>query len=191
MGRKAGITQTDVLEVAAEIADREGLDAASLSAVAGRLGIQTPSLYNHVSGIAGLRRQLALFAARELTTAFETAAAGAGRGTEQLRSIARAYRRFAREHPGLYAALLPAPRPGDDDELYAAMAAPVQVVAAAMQGEGIGPEEAIHLIRTLRAMLHGFVDLETKRGFGMPVDIDGSFETAVDIVVSSIESRIA
>lgn len=189
MGRKVGITQADVVAAAAEIADRDGLDAASLSAVADRLGIRTPSLYNHVSGIAGLRRQLALMATRELTAAFETAAAAAGRGSEQLRSIAWAYRHFAREHPGLYAALLPAPRPGDDDELYAAMAAPVHVVAEAMQGAGVGSAETIHLIRALRAMLHGFVDLESKRGFGKPVDIDASFEEAVEVVVSSITRR--
>ena len=50
MGRKAGITADDVAVAAAAIADRDGLEAATLTAVAADLGIQTPSLYNHVRG---------------------------------------------------------------------------------------------------------------------------------------------
>lgn len=189
MGRKAGVTLPDVVDAATAIADRDGLEAASLSAVAARLGIQTPSLYNHVRGLAGLRRELALEAAGRLTDTFEQAAEQT-RGADRIRSIAHAYRRFARTHPGLYAALLPAPKPGEDEELYAAMAAPVQIVAAAIADAATDSEPAaektIRVIRVMRAMLHGFVDLEANNGFGMPVDIDQSFDAAVDLVVAAI-----
>jgi AcrR family transcriptional regulator len=182
MGRKAGISIIDVTEAAATIADRDGLAATTLTAVANQLGIRTPSLYNHVNGLKGLHRLLALHAAGLLTTAFATASPA--QGSDRLRAIARAYRTFATEHPGLYEALLPAPRPGEDDELSEAMAQPVDVVAEGLSETN--PETAIHLIRALRSLLHGFVDLEANQGFGMPVDIDTSFDTAVELLIAGI-----
>ncbi|HSJ72413.1 MAG TPA: TetR-like C-terminal domain-containing protein [Acidimicrobiia bacterium] len=182
MGRRAGIGYEDVVACATRIADRDGLDAATPSAVAADLGIRTPSLYYHVEGAAGLRRALALHSAGLLTEYFEGAVDGV-EGAARIRALATAYRRFAVDHPGLHAALLPAPVPGEDDELYEAMAAPVAIVASGAAGDGLPDAEAIHLIRALRAMLFGFVELEARGGFGLPVDIDQSFEVAVDLMV--------
>lgn len=187
MGRKAGITTEHVAAAAATIADREGLKAATLTAVANELGIKTPSLYNHVEGLAGLRRLLAIHGSQILLAEFEEATADVD-GIEALRAIALADRRFAVEHPGLYDAFLPAPKPGEDDELYDAMAEPAFLVAHILLDMGIEQSEAIHLIRALRALLHGFLDLEAKRGFGMPVEIDASFDASVDLILEGIES---
>ena len=185
MGRKAGITIQDIVDTAAAIADRDGLASATLSAVAAELGIKTPSLYNHVAGLAGLRRQLALHAASELTDAFASATNGL-EPREAIRSAASAYRSFAAEHPGLYAALLPAPTQDEDPELYQAMGAPVEVLADKLAVLGMGEEQAIHVIRGLRALLHGFSDLEAKSGFGMPVDLETSFRRVVDLMIDSL-----
>jgi len=182
MGRKAGITLNDVADAATSIADRHGLEAATLTAVAAHLGIKTPSLYNHVSGLAGLKRLLAMHGAQLLLDEFKDAA-GDKQGAEALRAVANADRVFAARHPGLFQSFLPAPRPGEDDELYDAMAQPVYMVA----GQG----EAIHLIRAMWALLHGFLDLEAKGGFGMPVDIDASFDASIDLMIAGIETVAA
>ena len=184
MGRRVGIDQTDITRAAARIADRDGLDSATLTAVAGELGIRTPSLYNHVDGLAGMRRLLALRGSAVLLEDFGDAVSGRS-GAAALRAIARSYRAFATAHPGLYASFLPAPEPGEDDVLYDAMAQPVHVVAGVLLEMGIPAGEAIHLIRALRSLLHGFLDLESKSGFGMPVDIDASFEAAIDLMISA------
>ncbi len=185
MGRKQGITLESIVESAAKIADRDGLESLTLKAVADDLGIQTPSLYNHVNGLVGLRRSLAMTSAIELSARFRRVEGG---GSDRLRGIATAFRQFATEHPGQYASLSPAPKPGDDDELYAAMAGSVEVIAEALGSAGGSTDQLIHSIRALRAMLHGFVDLEAKGGFGMPVDLDESFGAAVDLVVAAIPS---
>lgn len=187
MGRKAGIDLDDVVDTAMAIADRDGLEAASLSAVARELGIKTPSLYNHVEGVDGLRRELAMRGSRILLSEFEEAIADRT-GAEALREVARVDRDFAIEHPGLYESFLPAPRQHDDPEFYDAMAEPVFAIAHVLLDMGIPQSEAIHLIRALRATLHGFLDLEAKDGFGMPVDIDESFHAAVELMISGIES---
>ena len=186
MGRKAGITSDDIVEAAAVIADRDGLEAASLTAVAEDLGIKTPSLYNHVNGAAGLRRLLAMRGSQLLLEEFQEATYGL-EGSDALRAIAAADRRFALEHPGLYDSFLPAPKPGEDDELYNALAEPVFLVAHILLDMGIPRDQAVHLIRALRALLHGFLDLEKTRGFGLPVDVDESFEAAVELIVRGVE----
>jgi len=189
MGRKVGLTLDRVVETAVDIADRNGLEDMSLRLVADELGIKTPSLYNHVAGLAGLRRELAFHAAREVGGIFSTRVPDET-ASETLRRFARDYRRFALEHPGLYQALLPAPRPGEDDELYAAMAAPVISLREVLTQVGVPSDETVHLIRALRSVIHGFVDLEMKDGFGMPENIDDSFDQAVDVAVNGILSRV-
>ena len=188
MGRKAGISIDDIVSVAATIADRDGLAAATLSAVAAELGIKTPSLYNHVAGLAGMRRELALRSSHLLTKLFADATHG-HQPREAIRAAAVAYRHFAIEHPGLYESMLPAPRPGEDDELYEAMAGPVRVLLDQFAKLGITELQAIHVIRGMRAMLHGFVDLERKRGFGMPVDLDESFDLAINLLIDRIPAQ--
>ncbi|MEA1902364.1 MAG: TetR-like C-terminal domain-containing protein [Actinomycetota bacterium] len=187
MGRKAGIALEDVVATAARIADRDGLEAATLTAVAGELGIKTPSLYNHVDGLPGLRRLLAILGARILLEEFKAAAQGLD-GTEALRAIASADRQFAIEHPGLYESFLPAPTEEEDPELYSEMAAPAFLVAHYFLDMGIPQGEAIHLVRALRALLHGFLDLEAKQGFGMPVDIQASFNASVELILAGVKA---
>jgi AcrR family transcriptional regulator len=183
MGRKVGLTLERVVETAAGIADRHGIEAMSLRVVADELGIKTPSLYNHVAGLPGLRRELALYAAGQVGAIFSTEVVGES-PSEALHRLAVEYRRFAKQRPGVYQALLPAPAPGDDEELYVAMAAPVAALRRHLVEGGVPAEQTVHLIRALRATIHGFVDLEMKDGFGMPEDIDDSFDRAVAVVVA-------
>lgn len=179
MARKAGITIEIIVATAAEIADRGGLDAASLGAVAAAVGIKTPSLHYRVNGTQGLRRLLALEASAQLTASLSEAA----RTPDALRAIGHALRSFALQHPGLYDSLLPAPKPGDDDELSAAMNQSAMVFGDVLLAGGVPEAALIPTIRALRSAVHGFVDLERKGGFGLPVDIDESFEALLDLVL--------
>jgi AcrR family transcriptional regulator len=185
MGRKLGLTLDRVVAAAAEIADRDGLNALSLASVASTLGVRSPSLYNHVDGLAGLRRQLSLHATSLLTAELAHCVEGL-EATEALRAIAVHLRAFAHRHPGLNDSLLPAPTPDQDPELAAALAEPVSVVGSVLAGMGIDPMSVIPLIRALRASVHGFVDLELRGGFGLPEDIEESFTTTVNLVIDAV-----
>ena len=188
MGRKLGLTVEQVVEAAAEIADRDGLDALSLATVASALGVKSPSLYTHVRGLAGLRRQLALHGSRLL--AIELAASVEGLdGPDALRTIAEQLRKFAHRHPGLNNSFLPAPTPDEDPEVAAALLEPVTVIASVLDGMDVDPTTVIPLIRALRAAVHGFVDLELKGGFGLPDNIDDSFTTTINLVIEAIAAH--
>jgi len=181
---RAGLDPERVVDAASAIADADGLDAVTLARVAGGLGVRAPSLYNHVDGRAGLLRALALRGVRELTAALREAAIGRS-GPDALAAAARAYRAYAVAHPGLYAAGVAAPAP-DDAEHLAAAGETVDVVYAVLRGWQLEGDDAVHAARAFRSAIHGFVLLETTGGFGIPVDVDTSFERLVATVARGL-----
>jgi AcrR family transcriptional regulator len=185
--RTKRLDQAAVVAAAARIADAEGLEAASLARVAAELGIRSPSLYNHVESHAALMRAVALESTGQLGDALRDAAVGRSR-EDALRSFAVAFRAYAIEHPGRYAASVPAP-PADDEEAQAVAAAGVNVMVAVIAGWGIEGDEAVHLVRVVRSALHGFISLELGGGFGLPLDLDHSFDLLVDSLVAAIDAQ--
>ncbi len=137
MARKRGVDVAQVVDAAAEVADTAGIDGLTMAAVAAALGVQSPSLYSHVDGLAGLRRAMAVEAARRLGSVVVEATRGR-EGVDALRAIARAYRAFAKGHPSLYAAMLPVPQMSDE-EGSAVFGAPVRVIAEVLTNLGVLP----------------------------------------------------
>jgi AcrR family transcriptional regulator len=189
MARKLGLTLDDVTHAAVQIADSEGLAAVTIASVAGRLGVRSPSLYAHVDSLDGIRRLIAIHAAGAMANALG-AEAGQRTGMDAVRELAYAYRRFAAEHPGLYAAAQRAVKPGEDDELYEALAAAAAPAFHALAGAGVAVADRVHLARALRAGLHGFVQLEQGGGFGMPESLDESFARLVDVLLAGVRGSI-
>jgi AcrR family transcriptional regulator len=185
VARKAGLARGDVLEVAAALADREGLAAVTLSRVAAELGVRSPSLYAHVDGLPGLRRLLALRGAAAIRDALAGAVAGRS-GPAALRAAAHAFRDVIRAHPGLYAATLPTPPAADDPELYAALADAARPLVDAAAAAGLAGPAAVHATRAIRAAVHGFADLDRAGGFGQPVAVEDSFAVLVDALVAAL-----
>jgi AcrR family transcriptional regulator len=188
MARKVGLDRRQVIDAAARLADAEGLESVSLAKVAASLAVSSPSLYSHVDGLAALHRELALEASTQLGASVRDAVAGS-HGRAALSGVAHAYRAFAHVHPGLYATLHTTPAQGQDAEVSAAFGALVPAIAAVLTELGLPEQDAVPLIRTLRSALHGFVSLEASAGFGLPGDIDESFETLIDVVSTGMLAR--
>ncbi len=184
MTRRAGLDQEAVIQAASALVDAEGLDQLSLARLAERLNIRTPSLYNHISGLDGVRHALAVRGTRELRDRLIRAAIGKN-GAEGIFAIADAYRSFAKEHPGLYTASLRAATPGDS-ELIAPADETMAVIRAVLAPYHLSDENFIHAARALRSLAHGFVSLELAGGFGIPVDIDTSYHTIVRMFANSL-----
>jgi AcrR family transcriptional regulator len=173
---RAGLDPEAVVDAAAAIADADGLDALTLSRLAGGLGVRAPSLYAHVDGLSDLRRRLAARGARELAAALQAAAAGRARA-DALVAVADVYRAYARQHPGTYTALQ---RVANLDDAAAAQV--VDTIVAVLRGYGLEGDDAIHAARIVRAALHGFATLENGDGFGMPLDLDETFSRLVVVL---------
>ncbi len=152
--------------------------------LAERLGVRTPSLYNHVAGLPGLKHELALYCLRDLLDRLLHVTIGKSHA-ETIFALADAYRAYAREAPGRYALTQQAPAPSDQ-ELQAVAQELVDVVRAVLAPYRLSEEEAIHAIRSLRSIVHGFSSLEVAGGFGMPVDLDASFHWLINLFIAGL-----
>ena len=185
MSHRVGLDHASVVEAAAKLVDEEGIEQLSLGRLAERLGVRTPSLYNHVAGLPGLKHDLALYCLRDLIDCITRATIGKSRA-EAIVALADAYRAYARETPGRYALSQQAPDPGDR-KLQAAAQQVVDVVRAILAPYRLSDEDAIHAIRGLRSIVHGFVSLEGAGGFAMPVDLDASFHWLINVFVAGLD----
>lgn len=196
MARRPGLDRDAVVQAAVELLDSEGAGTLSLGRVADRLGVQTPSLYNHVEGMPGLLRQLALRNARGMAACMGDAAMGRS-GPEAVLAVAEAYRAYIKQHAGLYMASLRASGAqvqdgsSPDAELAEAESRVVRIVLAVLASFGLSGEDAIHAVRGLRSVVHGFATLEVAGGFGLPLDCDESFRRLVDMLVAGLRERVS
>ena len=184
---RAGLNRQIVARTAADLADEHGWERLTLAAVAARLGVRQPSLYKHIDSLAALRRDVTVLAAGELGRELSAAVAGRS-GSDALHEIATAYRRYAHTFPGRYAASVIAPTPGDTEHERLG-AEIVAAVAAVLRGYGITDDDALHAIRALRAVLHGFVALEAAGGFALALDPDESYRRLIDGFDASLRIR--
>ncbi|MCG3209663.1 MAG: hypothetical protein FOGNACKC_03290 [Anaerolineae bacterium] len=173
MARRPGLTEDIVIEAAIELANQHGAEQLSLAALAEKLAVRPPSLYNHVNGLDGVRRGMTLRGLRQLTAAMQAAIMGRA-GFEALAAAATAYREFARSQPGLYPLTLRSIKQADS-ELQAAGQAAVEVALAVFRGYGLTGDAALQATRCFRSALHGFVSLEMAGGFGLPLELDETF----------------
>jgi AcrR family transcriptional regulator len=174
-----------VIEKAAALADTAGdLSAVSLTVLAQALEIRPPSLYNHINNLEDLHQGLALFGLQQLTSDLRQASLGLV-GREALAAIATAYRQFSHRHPGIYPLTIRAPE-REGDELSRLAQDLLQMLLLLMASMGVQGDEAIHAIRGLRAILHGFVSLESIGGYKMPLDQEESFQRIIDTYLDGL-----
>ena len=186
MAKRVGIDKDAVIRAAAKIADDHGWDALTLARVAKKLRIRSPSLYNHVGGLEGLRRELKLLALRDLNVALSRATVGKSRD-DAVRGLAAAYRAYVKRHPGTYAATTVA-APKNDPAMEAAASNIVETILSVLGGYGLDRREGLHAIRALRSTVHGFATLEIAGGFGIPLDVDKSFEWLVSALLAGLSA---
>lgn len=182
---RAGLSQDAVVGIALDIVDETGPDAVTLAAVANRAGVATPSLYKHVSGLGELRSLIAARAMAELTDRIAAAVIGRS-GDDAVRATMNAYRSYVLEYPQRYASI-PA-QPMGDPLLEPIGERVLDILFAVLRGFGLTGSAAIHAARCIRSAAHGFAALEAAGGFGLPEDLDESYEYLTAMVVSGVRS---
>jgi AcrR family transcriptional regulator len=186
MSPRIGLDLPTILQAAAEIADTHGIEAVTLASLAKKLKIRPPSLYNHVDGLHGLRKKLAVHGLEQLNSILTRAVIGRS-GDDAVRALGEAYVSFARSHPGLYEATLLAPDLRDPD-VQRAGSESVDLVVRVLNAYGLEDEAALHAVRGLRSILHGFASLEQRGGFGLPLDLDLSLRLLIDSFLAGIHT---
>ncbi|MEC0141690.1 WHG domain-containing protein, partial [Paenibacillus macerans] len=185
MSPRIGLDSTAVLMAAVEVANAEGAAAVSISSVARKLGIRPPSLYNHVSGLDEIRAMLAKYALERLYEHI-VAEVGGLSGEHAVRRFADAYLDFAHEHPGLYEAVQMAPSQ-EGRELQEASGRIVALTLRYLGGFPLTEEQALHTVRGLRSLIHGFASLDRQGSFGLPLEVRDSLHFNLDLLLGGLE----
>ncbi|MGW0993957.1 TetR/AcrR family transcriptional regulator [Streptomyces sp. NPDC002523] len=175
---RAGLTVDRLVAAAAELADEAGFESVTLSALARRFGVKDASLYSHVRSLNDLRTRLALYAGGELIDRIAEAVAGRA-GKDALTAFANAYRAYALEHPGRYAATqIPI-----DQSLIAdtpALRRTADITYGMLRAYDLDEPDLTDAVRLLRSTFHGYCALESTGGFGADRDVRASWDKAVD-----------
>jgi AcrR family transcriptional regulator len=187
MTRRAGLDPKMVVQAAAELIDREGVEALTLAALAAHFKVAVPSLYNHVGGMPGLLHQLALLGRKQLVQVIGKAVMGKA-GDDAIIALADAYRAYVKAHPGVYTCALHVAEESDT-ESRALEAEAVDIILKVLAYYDLHDEQAIHVVRAFRSIVHGFASLEMAGGFGMPLSLDESFRLLVQGYIRSISPQ--
>lgn len=187
MSPKIGLDMAKILQTATDIADKDGLEGVTLAALAKRLGVRPPSLYNHIDGLQGLRKQLALYGLEQLHRALAEAAIGRS-GDDAVHALGKAYVTFVRTHPGLYEATMQAPDPLDPD-IQRAGRSIVDLTMRVLRAYHLDDETALHAVRGFRSMFHGFASLEQKGEFRIRLDYDATLRFLIDTFLAGLRKK--
>jgi AcrR family transcriptional regulator len=192
MARKirARLDKDAVIQAAADLIDSEGIQALTLSRLAEELGIQTPSLYNHIDGLPGLQKDLAVWNARLLADCLGETAVGKS-GSDLFMEVAQAFRNFVKEHPGLYMSTLRSSGVQQEqaENLKREEERALKIGTTVMASLGLQGKDAVHALRAFRSTVHGFATLEIAGGFGLPLECDESFRRVVTALSTGLQKN--
>ena len=173
-----GLTAERLVLAGAELADAEGFEAVTTSALARRFDVRPASLYSHLASTEDLRTRIALLALAEMADLAAEALAGRSR-RDALVALADVYRDYARAHPGRYQAA----QLRLDAETARASAGPrhAAMARAVLIGYAVPEPDRTHAVRLIGALVRGFVDLELGGSFDhSEPDAESSWRRSVD-----------
>lgn len=184
MSPRMGLTREKIMETAGEIADKNGIESVTIANLAKTLNIRPPSLYNHIKGLDELRT---VMAAHSLNLLHGEMKSGVGnkKEDEAVLALGTAYLRFARSHPGLYEGALLSPDPENQDVQEAGNRI-VELALDTLVYLKLPQEDAIHTVRGLRSLFHGFASLEHKSGFGLGLSVDQSYQMMIETFLTGV-----
>jgi AcrR family transcriptional regulator len=145
------LSRQRILKAAFTLADRGGLDAVTMRAVAAKLGVEAMSLYHHVpskkamlDGLVDLLVQVAALPTGEVTA------------EQWIRGTAEGFRRVAHQHPRLVPLLSRRAIPFDDP----ASALPFEAGLAAFRRAGFELSDGFAAVQACVVAMLGLMQLE-------------------------------
>ena len=173
-----------IIQSAANLADRNGLEKVTLKDLAEELGIRSPSLYNHIGGLDELRTMLMLHGWSQLGNSVAMSAVGKS-GDDAVRSMCKSFREYSKAHQGVFEAMLwynqniSQEAKQTTDEL-------TKLVGLVLEVYKLKEDDKIHASRMFRSFLQGFCSIENNNSFADPISIDETFDFAVEILIQGL-----
>ena len=161
---RAGLSVERLVTAAAELADEVGFDQVSVSGLARRVGVRPASIYSHLDGGIALRGAVAARALTEMADRADAAVAGRA-GREAVAALAGAYRDYAHQHPGRYAASS-SPAAAASETARPAALRHSALGRSVLRAYALPEPQETHAVRLVGSTVRGFVELELSGSFG-------------------------
>jgi len=182
---KAGLNKEQILAKSIELIEQRGAAGISMHELAEALGVKTPSLYNHITGIEELELAIARYSGDALRNALTGAVTGRQKD-DAVTALAAAYRKFGKEHPGMYDTVMSLPKTGKS-EFSEIIRIAIRPIVQTIREYNLSDEQTVHWQRVLRSIMHGFISQE-KSGFFKHFDIsaDDSYQVAINCYLTGL-----
>lgn len=181
------LNRDKIIVATAELIEEIGFKNIALNKLADKLGIKTSSLYNHLDGLNDLYAGLEDLGVEKLEESLRNSAVCLSK-EDAVEAVAYAYRKFVKENPELYNALMKAPKL-DEIGIEHDKKSVFEIMHKILKPYNYNKEEEMHIIRGFRSIVHGFVSLESDGLFRGATDLDESFRLLIVSFVSSIKNN--
>jgi AcrR family transcriptional regulator len=174
--RGRGLSRERIVAATVEVIDSEGVGAASMRAIAAKLGVEAMSLYKHVGSRDDLLDAVVDHIVDELDRDDELRTASGAGWRRYLTHLAHGVRRYALAHPHAFplVATRPAEAPWVNPPLRSLTW--IESMLATLQGEGFDDDQIAFAYRSFNSFLLGYLLLETGAlTLRDPRDGDGSY----------------
>lgn len=191
MARPKGLTLTRsaIVNAAIAVLRSDGQSGLGINRVARELGIQPPSMYNHVAGNDDLRRLVALQGWRQFLTYAETALKPMMTSREQLMAVSSSYRHCAKDYPELLTIAASHHMTLEDVEFAKLYEGILQIYTNALTPWGFSESDIIHSARMFNAAYCGYAQLEQNQIFQRSQSLDKSHEWMVMRLIDALEQQ--
>lgn len=180
-------TKADVIQTAADIADKNGLSNVSLKAVAESLNIRTPSLYNHIDSLESLLREIAHNGMKTMNERMMQAAIGKI-GDDAVKSVGITYLDYMIEHPGIYETIQWATWHGTEEtgKIFDNYLSLLKTLALSCN---FNPTNIDEILNLLTGVLHGYTTLQLRYALSRPDEVRTALSTALDTVLTGLHQK--
>lgn len=168
------------------MADESGVSAITLKALAAKLGVKSPSLYKHINGLDELNKELMLYGWRMFEAEVLKAAVGKAKD-DAILAICYTYRSFAAKHKGLFESMQWYNMYLSEEHIKATEGT-VDILFQVLDAYHLSNEQKVHVVRTLRGFLQGFLTIESHGGYGNPLSVSASFDFALKTILNGIHN---
>ncbi|MFI7415855.1 TetR/AcrR family transcriptional regulator [Nonomuraea sp. NPDC049684] len=179
--RGAPLSLDEICSTALRLIDEAGVEGLSMRKLAAELDVNPMSVYHHVASKEALLARICETVSARLPLPPDD-------GTpwpDQLRALALAYHRHARQHPAMWTYLHNHPEFIEDRRL------PLwQALYRILRASGVPEEELRRTSEVLHAFVSGFVFAETRGHLsGEPEEVERSFDVALHMIINGLAAR--
>ncbi|WP_326909928.1 TetR/AcrR family transcriptional regulator [Sedimentibacter sp. MB31-C6] len=181
------VTKTAVVQAASDIADEKGLNNVSLKAVAEKLNIRTPSLYNHIDSLDDLLREMAHNGMSKMNERMTKVSIG-NYGDTAIKSVAVEYLNYTIEHSGIYETIQWATWHGTEktEEIFGNY---TSLLLTLIRSCNFKQEYTNEILNLLTSILHGYTTLQLRYAFSDPDKVRKELCNAIDTLLLGIHQK--